>query len=132
MFLTSLFSLAFQSAANQAAVAAIVASLVFLVALVLPTIGITGGIQQIFDGVPDLHLGRVTVKGGLWLSWTVGALVSGFAYFVGRVTVDFTGDPTVDFPALWAIVSFTANLVYTTVYAPKVEVAAKTTSAKSK
>lgn len=132
MFLTSLFSLVFQSAANQAAIAAIVASLVFLVALVLPTIGITGGIQQIFDGVPDLHLGKVTVKGGLWLSWLVGGLVSCLAYFVGRVTLDFTGDPTVDLPALWAIVSFTANLIYTTVYAPTVGAATKTTSAKSK
>lgn len=118
MFLTSLLGVLFQSAENQAAIAAIVASLVFLVALVLPTIGITGGLKQLFDGVPDIHLGRITIKGGLWLSWLVGGGVSALAYFVGRISFDFTGDPNLDFAALWAIVSFSANLVRNTVYPP--------------
>lgn len=118
MLLTSLLGALFQSAANQAAIAAIVASLVFVIALVLPTIGITGGLQQLFDGVPDIPLGKITIKGGLWLSWLVGGGVSALAYFVGRVALDFTGDPSTDFGALWMIVSFTSNLIYRTVYAP--------------
>lgn len=91
-------------------------NLAALLLLILPTIGITGGIKQLLDGVPDFDLGRLHVDGGLWLSWGVGAVVAIVAIVTGLEPVTLTGDPALDFPALWIIVSaganFTRNLAY--------------------
>lgn len=100
----------------EATVYPILENLAALLVLILPTIGVTGGIKQLLDGVPDFDFGRIHVDGGLWLSWAVGAVIAIGAIALGYEPITFSGDPAIDFPALWIIVSaganFTRNLAY--------------------
>ena len=101
---------------NQLAIVKIVTALVTIVLLALPVIGVTGGLRQVFDDLPDLTIGRWTVKDGLWASWVCGALVVAIAWVGAGVRIDLTGDPGKDFALVWALVSFAANLIHSTVY----------------
>ena len=86
-------------------------SLQTVLMLVLPVIGITGGLKGLFGKVPDLDFAGLAIPGGLVASWGV-ALV----WVVGRMALGIDAPPA-DADALtwigaqWALVAATANVV---------------------
>lgn len=105
-----------QTPEQAASLSELVAAAGYFVGLILGTIGITGGVRQLFDGLPDLRIGRFVLKAGVWASFTVGALLALAGYASGRLDVALTGDGPTDLRNLWLLLSLASNYVYTQVY----------------
>ena len=54
-----------------------------LLAMTLPVIGITGGLQQFFGEAPDIPLGPFTIKGGQWLSALIAIAFDAIGHVAG-------------------------------------------------
>lgn len=96
----------------------LVQTLTALLVMVLPVIGVTGGLKQLIDGAPDFNLGPFVIKGGVWLSWLCAAVLIGVGHAAGWLPAP-SGDVQTWIAAEWATLAMLANVVYSTAYGGK-------------
>lgn len=95
-----------------ASFSSLVASVVTVLTLVLPVIGVTGGLKGLIEGLPDLSFGKFTIKRGHWLSALVAAAAIGIGYATGlapEIVADSIGTWLV---SQWSLLTILANIVY--------------------
>ena len=97
----------------------LVSALARVVAVALSIVGITGGIQGLIGGMPDLKVGtkpdgspRLVLKGGIIVSWLVGLPVTLVAISQGWGP-DLSSYPSGEaaIAGLWAFYSSVSNIV---------------------
>lgn len=89
-----------------------VLSVITVLTLVLPAIGLTGGIKGIFDSAPDLKIGPWTIRDGVWLSFLCSlALVVG-ANVLGLAPEVSSASPIGWLAFQWSLLVTAANIVY--------------------
>ncbi|MEO8084399.1 MAG: hypothetical protein ABI780_11295 [Ardenticatenales bacterium] len=84
-----------------------------LLAMTLPVIGVTGGLQQFFGEAPDIPLGPFTIKGGQWLSALIAIAFDVIAHVAGWLPALGTyGSVQAASAAEWAILVALTSVVY--------------------
>lgn len=93
-------------------IAELVEAAVRLMAVVLPIIGVTGGIKGLVGGLPTLNLGAWQVPPGLYLSWLVALPLTAIAFVSGWLPpLETFGTVEAAIAAYWAFLAATSNMV---------------------
>lgn len=94
-------------------IARIVTAAATILALILPVVGVTGGLKGLFDRAPDINVGPWTIKDGQYMSFLSAAGLLALAHFLG-FGPDLSGVDSVGafILAEWSALVVAANLVY--------------------